>query len=150
MRKPGARLAMISCILLFCFVSGAFCGTKKQAGQAEIWKGSLPGMANGTLILEVETRKAAQSEKKVKGRLKMIIDSVAGGFGRGRCDGTITGRIKENVMKAAFSGTAYVSEGDAELTGTLKGEFSETSARGTYHFSTGMESYRGKWTLEKQ
>ncbi|MBU1340786.1 MAG: hypothetical protein KKE44_20045 [Proteobacteria bacterium] len=144
------EFSIICFTILFFFSANTSCDQSLSDPPKEIWTGVATGMGEGTLVMNAWQVKKTQNVLTIKGRVEMKIKAVSGGYGSGSCNGTFKGKIKDGVLQAKFSGTAYVSQGDSPVSGELIGTLSENKGSGTYNFATRVGKYTGEWSLEKQ
>ena len=81
--------------------------------------------------------------------MTMKAQRITGGYGEGEIRCNIKGTIKNEVMNASIHGRAVVSDGSADVSGTLVGTMSKTQAFGTWRLAHVEGVHSGEWTAEK-
>ncbi len=148
--KIFAKLIAVFAFIPIFTSTGLSDSSPDSPPMEERWTGKITGMAEGTWVLNTLKNKNAENELPIKGVVNMSLKSVSGGFGRGACEGTITGKIKDGILKSDFSGRGRISEGESDIFGGMTGTLTEKTGAGTYSFITPIGNYTGSWTLEKE
>ncbi len=131
------------------FASSALSDSSTGSPPMERWTGKVKGMAEGTWVLNTWHSETKENELIVKGLVNMSLNSVSGGYGRGNCEGTIVGKIKDGILKADFLGRGRIIEGEGDVFGGMSGELDEKTGNGTYRLVTPVGNYTGEWSLQK-
>lgn len=142
--------SLIIVVVLYTFFWGCVATKEPSPGiPKDTWTGEMTGMATAKLRLESWQVSKAGSETIIQGSVRIDVDSARGGVQDVTLKGRLTGRIKDGLMEAKFSGTA---EGTF-CVGNFIGTMSETQGFGTWKIDAfDEEGYRftGEWTLGKQ
>ena len=149
--RSSVVLNSLVIVVVLCTLFWGCAATKAPPSgiPKDIWTGEMTGMATAKLLLESWQAGKAGSETIIQGSVRIDVDSAWGGVEDVTLKGRLTGRIKNGLMEAKFSGTA---EGTS-CVGNLIGTMSETQGFGTWKIDAfDEEAYRftGEWTLEKQ
>lgn len=143
------KISSACLMVLYLFIGNASSDQRLSNAPTQIWAGEVTGMAYGKLVLNAWEVEGTENEFTVKSRVKVKLKNT-GGFGSGDLMGTIKGKIKDGLLQAKFSGTAYVSDGSSQVFGNVIGTLSGTQGFGTYNLTSRVGQYKGKWTIEKQ
>ncbi|MFA5903350.1 MAG: hypothetical protein WC836_05400 [Desulfobacula sp.] len=151
MRLYFSICVKLSVCLIFVsvFTSAALCDSSPGSPPLERWTGKITGMAEGTWILNAWRAENTENELIIKGNLDMTLNSISGGYGRGNCYGTITGKIKDGILKADFLGRGMIIEGEGSVFGGMNGVLYENKGNGAYSFISPIGNHTGEWTLQK-
>ncbi|UCD88441.1 MAG: hypothetical protein JSW04_08155 [Desulfobacterales bacterium] len=134
--------------LAFLLVLGCASTQVEPGAVAEMWKGKITGMIDGDIKFSIVRIAGENNSFSVKGNMDMKGQRIVG-YGEGEIKCTIKGKIKNEVMNAIIHGRAVVSDGSADVSGTLVGTMSKTQAFGTWNLSHVGGIHSGEWTAEK-
>ena len=148
-RKMIPAKLIVSILLFF---SGCAATTPNASLPTHVWEGNVTGMIIGKMTLTFQNSQAIGETKVVSGRLILQIESTTGGYGTGNVKGTLNGEIKNGLLEATFHGLAFVTDGQASVSGKLSGTLSDTKGQGNWYMSTQAEAgdLSGNWTLHKK
>lgn len=123
-----------------------------KSSDAEIWGGVATGMVDSTFEMSITRSEDEEDTFYVNGPLSWDIKKTAGGYGSGRMNGTLKGKIKDGILNAKIFGYVTVEGGSATVSGKMVGTFSNTRANGTWNFtarSVQLYPFSGEWSAEK-
>ena len=121
---------------------GSGCATTQSESSSRFhsWEGEVSGMITGKLNLKLQIEQVNKNTKAVSGKMSIKIDTVSGGFGDGKVNGTVKGEIKDGNLEATFAGMAYVTEGQAPVSGSIRGTLSFSSGQGDLEVITSTDA----------
>jgi hypothetical protein len=138
-------------VVVLCALFWGCVATKESSSGVpkDTWTGEMTGMATAKLRLESWQADKAGSDTIIQGSVRIDFDSARGGVVDVTLRGRLTGRIKDGIMEAKFSGNAEGTTCMGDFIGTM----SETQGFGTWKID-GMDEemlrFSGEWTLAKQ
>ena len=138
-------------VVVLCALFWGCVATKEPSPgiPKDTWTGEMTGMATAKLRLESWQADKAGNVTFIQGSVRIDVESGSGGVEEVTLRGRLTGRNKDGLMEAKFSGTAEGTSCVGEFIGTM----SETQGFGTWKIDAFDEEalrLTGEWTLGKQ
>jgi hypothetical protein len=157
MNKTALFLKLVLLLVLpftLVFLSGCASTQDGQGAEGEPWTGELTGMVEADLKMFFSRIEEKKDVYLVKGTFKGDIKEVEGGFGEGKMNARIEGKVKDGIFNLRMRGIATVSDGQANIDGKLIGTLSKTQAFGTWiikaHDDEGrLFEFSGEWSANK-
>lgn len=136
------------------FISGCASTQDGQGAEGEPWVGELTGMVEADLKMFFSRFEEEGDVYLVKGTFKGDLKDVEGGYGEGKMNAKIEGKVKDGIFNLSMLGIATVSDGQANISGDLIGTLSKTQAFGTYIIKAYDDEGRvfkfsGEWSANK-
>jgi hypothetical protein len=135
------------------FLSGCASTQAELGTDWEPWVGELTGMVDADLKMFFSRFEEEKDVYLVKGTFEGDIRRASGGYGRGRMNAKIEGKVKDGIFSVRMWGNARVEEGSAAIEGKMIGTLSKTQAFGTWIINARDEeaSYKfsGEWSAKK-
>lgn len=146
--KQRFMVIFMPMLLLNYFVACAHKETTETAGiQAEVWELKITGDTEGTLKMVLRRAEIKRDTYSIAGEFSgNIIDHIGG---QGQCVCKFKGKIEKNILSADFYGPAMMAGIGVQLTGTIKGNVSDSEGLGTFSLIHSMGSSDGEWTIKK-
>ena len=149
--KPVILLVLLVTLV---FLSGCASTQDEQGAEWEPWVGELTGMVEADLKMFFSRFEEGKDVYLVKGTFKGDMREVAGGYGSGKMNAKIEGKVKDGIVNLHMWGIAYVSEGQADIDGKLIGTLSQTQAFGTWIIKARDDEgklfeFTGEWSANK-
>ena len=155
MNKTTLFLKLVTLFILpftLFFMSGCASMEAEQGTEWEPWVGELTGMVDADLKMFFSRFEEEKGIYLVKGSFKGDISNFSSGYGGGRMNAKITGKVKDGIFNVRMWGTAIVSEGSVTIDGKMIGTLSKTQAFGTWNIiARDDETYEfsGEWSAKK-
>ena len=146
-------LILLILSLTLSILSGCVTTREVKGTDWEPWVGELSGGVHADLNMFFSRIKEEKNVYLVKGSFKGDIGEIAGGYGKGTMSAKIEGRVKDGIFNIRMWGHAYVSEGQADITGNMIGTLSKTQAFGTWIINARDDErpyeFKGEWSAQK-
>jgi hypothetical protein len=157
MNKTALFLKLVLLLVLpftLVFLSGCASTQDEQGAEWEPWAGELTGMVEADLKMFFSRFEEEKDVYLVKGTFKGDIREVSGGYGSGKMNAKIEGKVKDGIFNLRMRGIATVSDGQANINGKLIGTLSKTQAFGTWIIKAQDDEGRlfeftGEWSANK-
>ena len=157
MNKTTVFLKLVILFILpftLFFLSSCASTQAEKGTDWEPWVGKFTGMIDADLKMFFSRIEEEKDVYLVKGTFKGDIARVSGGYGSGRMDGKIKGKVKDGIFNVRIWGHANVSAGSANIVGKMIGTLSKTQAFGTWNIIARdtegtLYEFSGEWSAEK-
>ena len=155
MNKNALILKLVICFMLtftLFFLSGCTSTQVEQGTDREPWFGKFKGMVEADLKMFFSLSEEGQGVYFVKGAFSGDIEAVAGGYGGGKMNGNVKGKIKDGIVDFRINGSATGDWGSVPISGKMIGTLSKTQAFGKWNINAQAETqyyFSGEWSAEK-
>lgn len=147
------KLVIIFILPLTVFLlSGCTSTQVEQSTDREPWLGTFTGMIKADLKMFFSRSEDEEDVYIVKGAFSGNIETVAGGHGGGKMNGSIKGKIKDGIVDFRINGSATGDWGSVPISGKMIGTLSKTQVFGKWNISAQAETqyyFSGEWRAEK-